>query len=131
MGLPPAHVQPISVVVNPELRRWLSQFFAGLLDKTEKSGTVPAAWVCANPKTISSIHASFSTNNHLQFAAGTVPFFLSALIQLLVFYSGYDPIIYQRGHCPQPQDSSLRANHPDASGWFIRRNTFVGRVERA
>jgi len=93
-GLPPAHVQPMSVVVNLEPRRWLSQFFAGLLDKTEKNGTVPADWVCANPKAMSSTHASFPTNNHLQFAAETVPLFLSARIQHLVFYSGYDPIRY-------------------------------------
>ncbi len=44
MGLPPAHVKTMSVVLNPEPRRWLSQFFAGLLDKTEKSGTIPATW---------------------------------------------------------------------------------------
>jgi len=65
MGLPPAHVSPMSVAGNPEPRRWLSQFVAGLLDKTEKGGTVPAAWVGANAKAISSTHASFSTNNHL------------------------------------------------------------------
>jgi len=64
MGLPPAHAQPMGVVVNLEPRRWLSQFFAGLLDKTEKSGTVPAAWVCANPKAKPCIHAFISTNSH-------------------------------------------------------------------
>jgi len=65
MGLPPAQVKPMIVVVNPEPRRWLSQFVAGLLDKTKKGGTVPAVWVCANAKAISSTHTSFSTNNHL------------------------------------------------------------------
>ncbi len=38
MGLPPAHVRTTGVVVDPEPRRWLSQFFVGILDKTEKRG---------------------------------------------------------------------------------------------
>ena len=29
MGLPPAHAKTMSVVVNPEPRRWLSHFFCG------------------------------------------------------------------------------------------------------
>jgi len=42
MGLPPARAKIMSVAVNPEARRWLSLFFAGIVNKTEKSGTVPA-----------------------------------------------------------------------------------------
>jgi len=66
MGLPSTHAIPISVVVTPEPRRWLSRFFfAGLLDKTEKSGTVPAAWVYTNPKVKRCINASLSTETLL------------------------------------------------------------------
>jgi len=40
-------------------------FFEGVLDKTEKSGTVPADWVCANPRAIFSTNAFLSTKNRL------------------------------------------------------------------
>jgi len=50
MGLPPARAETVIVVINPEARRWLSQFFAGIVNKAKKSVTVPAAWVDTNPK---------------------------------------------------------------------------------
>ncbi|OQC07490.1 MAG: hypothetical protein BWX80_01021 [Candidatus Hydrogenedentes bacterium ADurb.Bin101] len=45
MGLPPVRTKAMSVICNPKPRWRLSQFFAGALVKTEKSGTVPAAHV--------------------------------------------------------------------------------------
>ncbi len=64
MGLPPAHAKTMGEILNPDSRRWLSQFFAGILDKNEKSGTVLATWLWADPKSQICIKAFMALKGH-------------------------------------------------------------------